>query len=483
MRMLLRCWVGLLLSAAITVYSAPLAQQADSVVVNTHGTSKSTTWQPEPKVRGTFQIIFSCILTLFLCVCESQITRTFKQSKLTMCEGTTVHVNIEPIVTTKRKEEDSKSMKWKSMKWKNMKLNSMKLKMKLLSMVDDFLAKRFVRKIGWSITSLFVPEATMAVAAWERKTASLLRKEMQRKSSLKNIVSENTSTDPKKNETPDTPTVPKKKNEAAGISTYPEKDEATDASAASKKNEVPDIIESKKDEATDNPSGLKKNGVAGASMDLEKGGEAGASESSSKGKSKVTNPWDDLSLSYYAVMGGFRVIYGPPEDIATLSPGSQPVRMGLVTGIIQGRKKEPYVWSEGQATIKSGTLTPHGVLFMADNGWLPDVPAEIVKDKSKVNALAKVLVCFQAAWIIIQVIARTAAGQQVTLVEVHTVLQTLCAATMYITVYPSQLLANAHANIYCLLHSGGINQLTSNSQLKLSSPKNNSTNCAKPARK
>jgi hypothetical protein len=306
---------------------------------------------------------------------------------------------------------------------------------------------------------------------------------MQRKSSLKNIVSENTSTDPKKNETPDTPTVPKKKNEAADISTYPEKDEATDASAASKKNEVPDIIESKKDEATDNPSGLKKNGVAGASTDLGKGREAGASESSSKDKSKVTNPWDDLSLSYYAVMGGFRVIYGSPEDIATFSPGSQLVGIGLVAGIFQARKKEPYVWSEGEAKIKSGTLTPHGVLFMADNGWLPDVPAEIVKDKSKVNALAKVLVCFQAAWIIIQVIARTAAGQQVTLVEVHTVLQTLCAATMYITVYPSQLLANAHANIYCLLHSGGINQLTSNSQLKLSSPKNNSTNCAKPTRK
>lgn len=44
--------------------------------------------------------------------------------------------------------------------------------------VDRLLAKRWIRKSGWSIISLVFPEITVAVAIFENRTAWLLRKEM-----------------------------------------------------------------------------------------------------------------------------------------------------------------------------------------------------------------------------------------------------------------------------------------------------------------
>lgn len=73
---------------------------------------------------------------------------------------------------------------------------------------------------------------------------------------------------------------------------------------------------------------------------------------------------------------------------------------------------------------------------MAEKGLLPHVPAEVIKDKSKVNTLAKGITAFQVLWMILQVVARTTAGEEVTLLETHTVLHVICAATMYFTVSP-----------------------------------------------
>ncbi|KAF2258852.1 hypothetical protein CC78DRAFT_593600 [Lojkania enalia] len=75
-------------------------------------------WVSGPKSRGTLSLVFSCVITLFLCV------------------WTTVQVNIEP------PENES------------------------------------IRKLGWSFVALVVPEGVMAIAAYERKVASLLRKKV-----------------------------------------------------------------------------------------------------------------------------------------------------------------------------------------------------------------------------------------------------------------------------------------------------------------
>jgi len=220
--------------------------------------------------------------------------------------------------------------------------------------------------------------------------------------------------------------------------------------------------------------------------------------------------WNDLALSYYAIMGGYRVIYDPkhPDGAAPAQEGQQEhprpggelaasaavrAKGELAASAAVRAKGEPaasaasgtgsrnapsndhdispqgddkkhnsppahqysgshgfltrryrnfinedqaYEWSavDPKTNQAAGTLTPHGVLWMAEKKWLPFVSPAFVKDKSQVNALAKVLVCFQAGWMILQTLVRVVARQPVTLLELHTVLHALCAATMYITV-------------------------------------------------
>lgn len=79
------------------------------------------------------------------------------------------------------------------------------------------------------------------------------------------------------------------------------------------------------------------------------------------------------------------------------------------------------------------TLTPHGVLQVATWRKLPHITSAEVQDKSNANSLAKLLVFWQAFWMIIQVIGRRANQLPVTLLELHTVLHACCALVMYFT--------------------------------------------------
>ncbi|KAI5846653.1 hypothetical protein BZA05DRAFT_476009 [Tricharina praecox] len=388
----LRILFLLLVLCAIAAYSVPLAQDGENFVLTV--TAATVTVRPStatrapqpastahqqsdleenivkyvanPRRRGTVGIIMSCILTLFLCV------------------WTTIAVNIEPPIHVR------KGAHW-------------------IAKLDQLCAKRNVRKIGWSLTSLMFPEMAMSVAAFERRTALLLQVH------LREIF------DP----------MWKEKLRRKEVNLTPEGEEPP-------------------------------------------------------------NPWKELSLSYFAVMGGFRVVYSKnrqhaagvapaqegQQEVSKLSafdyeegspsgavrPGSEtPDRKdftetslvsqpsvndpelaesgprrepaGFVQGLFSGT--HPYDWSQVDPVTDEagGTLTPHGVLWIARKGWLPvdAISPEFVKDKSKVNALAKVLVCLQAGWMIIQALGRLAAGQEVTLIELHTVLHALCAGTMYIT--------------------------------------------------
>lgn len=133
--------------------------------------------------------------------------------------------------------------------------------------------------------------------------------------------------------------------------------------------------------------------------------------------------WEDLCLSYYAVMGGFQVTY----QMSPTHLMSRDKSLGC------GRGDGSRDWNEF-GTKRASTLTPHGVLFLFRRGDLPIVKPEVVKDKSKTDKLAKTLVYFQAGWMILQVVSRAASGLHITLLEIHTVLHVIYAIITYITV-------------------------------------------------
>jgi len=290
-------------------------------------------WVAGPKTRGTLSLVFSCVITLFLCV------------------WTTVHVNIEP------PENEFNPTLARFIPIKALKTNNKLLK---------FLAKRSIRKLGWGCVTLIVPEGVMAIAAYERKVASLLRDEVN----------------------------------------------------------------------------------------------------------KIIGPdkWD-MPLGYYAIMGGF-VIPRADYDDATKqhkgkvgSEGEAGTASGKISEITSEDKKpeiavqspEPTSKREGGAIetrVPEGslenkplTLTPYGVLQLAkwqqesesaSPGSKPNlitITSAQVQDKSNANTLAKVLVAWQALWMIVQIIGRRAEapGIPVTLLELHTCLHSFCAFAMYIT--------------------------------------------------
>ena len=82
-------------------------------------------------------------------------------------------------------------------------------------------------------------------------------------------------------------------------------------------------------------------------------------------------------------------------------------------------------------TVKQGTLTKKGLLFLADQGHFFEISADIISDKSKANLLAKVLVCLQVLWAAGQTIERNVAGYPISLLEFHTLVHVFCALVMY----------------------------------------------------
>ena len=265
-------------------------------------------------------------------------------------KGTTVHVNIEPTIPDDANDN-------------------------IFKKIDKFLAKRAIKKMGWSIISLFAPEVSLAVAAYERSTAMILKREVEKVFSSElpedQVLYSCTSTlqQPPKN----TPPV---HSSEVNVDRSPE----------------------------DTPIYSKV--TVGCLRDA----------------------WKDDSVPFYAVMGGFRIVCNPEKYLV---PGSCPGRVGPIEKMFGG--------SDGDKEIPHcRTLTPWGVLQLAKMNLLPHVPVEVIKGKSKVNVLAKVITIFQALWMILQVAARGAAKQEVTLLEAHTVLHLICAATMYLTVSPRQ---------------------------------------------
>ncbi|KAF1955233.1 hypothetical protein CC80DRAFT_90362 [Byssothecium circinans] len=102
-----------------------------------------------------------------------------------------------------------------------------------------------------------------------------------------------------------------------------------------------------------------------------------------------------ITQCYFAVMGGVRIETGECIDRITLS------------------------------------LTAEGLRMLSFLGRLPDVPETTIMDKSKADGLAKLLVVFQAGWMIIQTIARVNQKLPVTLLEINTMGHVICAFALY----------------------------------------------------
>ncbi|KAK0109755.1 hypothetical protein ONS95_002431 [Cadophora gregata] len=130
------------------------------------------------------------------------------------------------------------------------------------------------------------------------------------------------------------------------------------------------------------------------------------SETKEKTKSSTErrHPWTTVH-SFYAGMGGFII---QPGDLC---------------------KDEGQQYIPGDQYL---TLSARGIAFLAGCGHLPDIPEDEIVDKSKADGLAKTLVCLQAGWMVVQVIARAILGLPVTLLEVNTIAHVFCALVVYI---------------------------------------------------
>jgi hypothetical protein len=78
------------------------------------------------------------------------------------------------------------------------------------------------------------------------------------------------------------------------------------------------------------------------------------------------------------------------------------------------------------------TITPRGILLLAELDLLPEVSQRIIRARSKADKLAKALVCFQVSWMVIQTTARKISGLPITLIELNTLAHVMCAAILYL---------------------------------------------------
>ena len=78
-----------------------------------------------------------------------------------------------------------------------------------------------------------------------------------------------------------------------------------------------------------------------------------------------------------------------------------------------------------------GRVTPQAAIELDKNNLLEQPSLELINDQSKSDILAKFLVCLQTSWMVIQCIARVAQSLPLTLLELHTVMNAICAFFIY----------------------------------------------------
>lgn len=114
-------------------------------------------------------------------------------------------------------------------------------------------------------------------------------------------------------------------------------------------------------------------------------------------RSKLENGKFDMTYCFYATMGGFVL------DVSNMHD-----------------------------EYKYLTLTTAGVRYLAEKGHFIGISGISIKDKSNADSLAKVLVCLQMTWLIVQCVVRKVYGYPISLLELHTFVHAICALLMYV---------------------------------------------------
>jgi hypothetical protein len=78
------------------------------------------------------------------------------------------------------------------------------------------------------------------------------------------------------------------------------------------------------------------------------------------------------------------------------------------------------------------TITPEGILQLAEAGVFFEILDEDINDKSKADIFAKAIVIFQVIWMIVQTCGRLANKLPVTVLEGHTLVHVATALAMYV---------------------------------------------------
>jgi hypothetical protein len=78
------------------------------------------------------------------------------------------------------------------------------------------------------------------------------------------------------------------------------------------------------------------------------------------------------------------------------------------------------------------TITSDGILSLAAEGHFLSIDESQISDRSKADILAKGLVCLQVTWMLVQCVARKAAGYPLTALELHTFSHVCCALIIYV---------------------------------------------------
>ena len=80
------------------------------------------------------------------------------------------------------------------------------------------------------------------------------------------------------------------------------------------------------------------------------------------------------------------------------------------------------------------TLTPRAVCFLAQHrpDLIPEVPEDVIRDKSKANHIAKTLVFLQALWFCLQVVFRLAARLPISVLELNTFAHVIFAFCVFL---------------------------------------------------
>lgn len=80
---------------------------------------------------------------------------------------------------------------------------------------------------------------------------------------------------------------------------------------------------------------------------------------------------------------------------------------------------------------KKHVLTPRGAQLMMKSRYWEAPDSKLIEDKGNADFVAKLIVCVQAAWMIVQCMLRKLEGLPVTLIELNALIHVICAFLLY----------------------------------------------------